>query len=61
MGVAPKDFDIKKFVGDDRNSWALASNGKQIHDGVGETYTQELISGDVITVILSRRKGRLRF
>jgi len=33
VGVAPIDFDIKKLVGDDRSSWAVASNGKIFFDG----------------------------
>ena len=33
VGVAPIDFDLKKLVGDDWSSWAVASNGKIFYDG----------------------------
>lgn len=61
VGVSIEDIDPKRLVGDDRNSWAIASNGKVIHDGNVFNYTTELFSGDVIEVILERKNRKLRF
>jgi hypothetical protein len=52
VGVTIEGLNPNHLVGDDKNTWAIASNGKLFHDGHLFNYTTDLFSGDVIDVIL---------
>ena len=61
IGVAEAEYDIRKIIGWDDNSWALHSNGKKYHNNVAEAYSIALEPKMTVTVTLKRAEGALFF
>ena len=52
---------MSKGIGTDSESWALGCSGRVWHQGKGADLFPSLQKGDIITVILEKFRGNLKF
>jgi hypothetical protein len=61
IGLARKGYDPKGKIGRDDISWSVHSHGKKYHNNVGEAYIFDIKKGDIVTIVLDRDTGSLKF
>lgn len=58
--VSP-NFDLETLVGEDSNSWGISSTGQLSHERKVMETGRKLVNGDLVTISLNRKQGRLTF